>query len=57
MVSAPKTPVTGLSLQAHSTGRFRLLGRGGWMPAEVWQYNTAPRIARISHLRLEANGV
>lgn len=26
------------SFLAHFTGRFRLKGRGAWMPAEVWQY-------------------
>ena len=29
------------SFQAHITGRFRLRGQGSWMPAEVWQYNSA----------------
>jgi len=29
------------SFLAHITGRFRLKGQGSWMPAEVWQYNSA----------------
>jgi len=35
------------------TGRFRLKGRDSWMPAEVWQYNTAVEIARIFHMRID----
>jgi hypothetical protein len=40
------------SFQAHITGRFRLRGAGSWMPAEVWQYNSAIEVARIFHMRL-----
>lgn len=41
------------SFRAHFRGRFRLQGRGGWMPAEVWQYDLAPEVARIFHMRLD----
>ena len=41
------------SFQAHITGRFRLRGQGSWMPAEVWQYNSAIEVARIFHMRLD----
>lgn len=45
------------SLQAHITGRFRLKGQGSWMPAEVWQYNSAVQVARIFHMRIDFAGV
>lgn len=41
------------SFQAHITGRFRLKGQGSWMPAEVWQYNSAVEVARLFHMRLD----
>ena len=41
------------SFMAHITGRFRLKGQGTWMPAEVWQYNSAPDVARIFHMRID----
>lgn len=41
------------SFQAHITGRFRLKGQGSWMPAEVWQYNSALQVARIFHMRVD----
>ena len=41
------------SFQAHITGRFRLKGRGSWMPAEVWQYNSAVDVARIFQMRID----
>jgi hypothetical protein len=41
------------SFQAHVTGRFRLRGQGSWMPAEVWQYNSALEVARIFHMRID----
>ena len=41
------------SFQAHITGRFRLKGQGSWMPAEVWQYNSALEVARIFHMRVD----
>jgi hypothetical protein len=41
------------SFQAHITGRFRLRGQGSWMPAEVWQYNSAVQVARIFHMRVD----
>ena len=41
------------SFQAHLTGRFKLRGQGSWMPAEVWQYNTALEVARIFHMRID----
>jgi hypothetical protein len=45
------------SFQAHLTGRFRLRGQGRWMPAEVWQYNSAMEVARIFHMRIDFAGV
>lgn len=45
------------SFQAHITGRFRLRGEGSWMPAEVWQYNSAVEVARVFHMRLDFAGV
>jgi hypothetical protein len=45
------------SFQAHLTGRFRLKGRGSWMPAEVWQYNSAVEVARIFHMRIDFAGL
>jgi hypothetical protein len=44
------------SFRAHFTGRFRLQGATGWMPAEVWQYDTAAEVARIFHMRLDFAG-
>jgi hypothetical protein len=44
------------SFQAHITGRFRLRGEGAWMPAEVWQYNSAVEVARLFHMRLDFKG-
>lgn len=45
------------SFLAHVTGRFRLRQRLPWMSCQAWQYNTAPRVARLFHLRLMAAGV
>jgi hypothetical protein len=45
------------SFMAHIRGRFRLKGQGSWMPAEVWQYNSAPDVARIFHMRIDFAGV
>jgi hypothetical protein len=45
------------SFQAHLTGRFRLKGQGSWMPAEVWQYNSAIGVSRIFHMRIDFAGV
>jgi len=45
------------SFQAHITGRFRLRGQGSWMPAEVWQYNSAVEVARFFHMRIDFAGV
>ena len=45
------------SFMAHITGRFRLKGQGSCMPAEVWQYNSAPDVARIFHMRIDFAGV
>ena len=45
------------SFMAHITGRFRLKGQGSWMPAEVWQYNSALDVARIFHMRIDFAGV
>ena len=44
------------SFGAHFKGRFQLRGRGRWMPAEVWQYNAAPQVARIFLMRLDFAG-
>lgn len=41
------------SFLAHFTGRFRLKGQGSWMPAEVWQYNSARDVTRIFHMRID----
>jgi hypothetical protein len=48
VVGAPRV----WSFQAHITGRFRLRGAGSWMPAEVWQYNSAVEVARFFHMRV-----
>lgn len=45
------------SFLAHFTGRFLLQGKGRWMPAEVWQYNSAAEVARIFHMRIDFAGV
>jgi hypothetical protein len=45
------------SFQAHFTGRFRLKGQGSWMPAEIWQYNSAMEVARFFHMRIDFAGV
>ncbi len=45
------------SFQAHFTGRFRLKGQGSWMPAEMWQYNSAMEVARFFHMRIDFAGV
>jgi hypothetical protein len=45
------------SFLAHFTGRFQLQGKGAWMPAEVWQYNSALEVARIFHMRIDFAGV
>lgn len=41
------------SFRAHLTGRFRLQGQGSWMPAEVWQYNSAMEVAGFFHMRID----
>jgi hypothetical protein len=45
------------SFSAHFTARFRLRGRGSWMPAEVWQYNSASEVTRFFHMRIDFAGV
>ena len=45
------------SFMAHITGRFRLRGQGSWLPAEIWQYNSAVEVARIFHMRMDFAGV
>jgi hypothetical protein len=40
------------SFRARFVGRFRLRPKLGWMPAEAWQYNAAPAVARIFVMRL-----
>jgi len=45
------------SFQLHSRGRFRL--RRDWppMPCEAWQYNSAPAVARLFHMQINAAGL
>lgn len=45
------------SFRAHFHGHFRLAGRSGWMPAEVWQYDTAPQVVRVFHMRVDVAGL
>jgi hypothetical protein len=45
------------SFEAHFRGRFRLRPGHGWMPAEAWQYNHGPEVARVFVMRLRLNGV
>lgn len=40
------------SFRAHLTGRFRLRDGQAFMPAEIWQYNTASPVARIFWMRV-----
>src|SRR5262249_43795824 len=47
----------GSSLLAHVTGRFRLRPQLPWMRCEAWQYNSAPTVARLFHMRITAAGV
>ena len=44
------------SFRAHLRGRFRLRQGQGFMPAEVWQYNTVAPIARLFWMRLDMAG-
>lgn len=43
--------------RAHLTGRFRLREGQSFMPAEVWQHNTASPVARIFWMRVTMGGV
>ncbi len=45
------------SFQARFRGRFWLRRELGWMPAEAWQYNSAPEIARVFVMRVRVLGV
>ncbi len=45
------------SFEVRFRGRFRRTPTEPWMPAEAWQYNTAPEIARIYTMRLRFAGV
>jgi hypothetical protein len=45
------------SLSARFAGRFRLRPRLGWMPAQAWQYNANPDIARVFVMRVRLAGV
>ncbi len=45
-----------VSFLAQFVGRFRR-GRGGWMPCEAWQFNSARPVLRIYHMRLDLAGV
>ncbi len=45
------------SFMAHITGRFRPKGQGSWLPAEVWQYNSAIDVARIFLMRIDFAGL
>jgi hypothetical protein len=45
------------SFLAHVTGKFRLRPGVPWMRCEAWQYNNAPSVARLFHMRIAAAGV
>ena len=45
------------SFEARFTGRFRRTPGERWMPAEAFQYNAAPEVARIYTMRLRFAGV
>jgi hypothetical protein len=44
------------TFRAHVRGRFRPNARG-WLACEAWQYDSAPDVARIFHMRLRMFGV
>jgi hypothetical protein len=45
------------SFLAHFAGRFLLQGKGRWMPAEIWQYNSAQEVSHFFHMRIDFAGV
>jgi hypothetical protein len=45
------------SFLAHVTGKFRMRPGLPWMRCEAWQYNNAPSVARLFHMRIVAAGV
>lgn len=45
------------SVQAHFIGRFRLRRWLGWMPAEAWQYDFGPNVARMFVMRVRLAGI
>jgi hypothetical protein len=45
------------SFRARFVGRFWLRRELGWMPAEAWQYNSSPEIARVFVMRVRLLGV
>ena len=45
------------SFLAHVTGKFRMRPGVPWMRCEAWQYNNAPSVARLFHMRIVAAGV
>ena len=53
VVGRPRT----WSFRARFRGRFWLRRGLGWMPAEAWQYNSAPKIARVFVMRVRVGGV
>jgi hypothetical protein len=44
------------SFRAHLSGRFRMRPTQRWMSMEAWQYNTAPRPARLMLMRIRFAG-
>jgi hypothetical protein len=40
------------SFRARFVGRFRLRGKGSWMPADAWQYNSGLEIGRVFCMRI-----
>ena len=45
------------SVRAGWTGRFRMGPDQGWMPIEVWQYNSLLGMVRVFHMRAKTFGV
>lgn len=45
------------SFESRSVGMFRMGPNARWMPCEIWQYDFAPEITRIFHMRLRMGGL
>jgi len=45
------------SFRARFVGRFRLRPQLGWMPAQAWQYNYSPQVARVFVMRVRLAGL